>query len=281
MITALALTTLLLANQQVRTFEIMNPEAYPGDTVTVRIEPQWQGPMVCIASFGNQYIPNDYGYVFIGVPLSAKPGKEPVLRIECGRGFKLDEYYFDEIIIVEKEYPKTRNARRGKVSETPCSQSQVKAVRSTYGPLGSSLPDLTGARSYGNPSDRPRDIIDHYGFIYASNPDRPHCGVDLRMPAGTRIIAVNGGIVVLTGRFRAEGNMIILNHGLCIFSVYMHLSRTNVKGGEVVGKGQIIGLSGKTGAGVREPHLHFNIRVCDSYVDPLNFIDTVNEVLSR
>ena len=279
MITALTLTALLLTNQQVRTFEILNPEAHPGDTVTVRIEPQWQGPLVCIGAFGNQYTPNPYGYVFMGVPLSARPGKEPVFRIECGRGVRLDPYYFDEITITEKEFPKTRNNRQGRTNETPCSESQVKAVRTVYNLISKSLPDLTGTGGYGAPADQPRDIIDHYGFIYSRNPDRSHCGVDLRLPIGTRISVVNKGVVVLTGRFRAEGNMVILNHGLGIFSVYMHLSKIYVKGGEVVDKGQVIGMSGRTGAGVREPHLHFNIRIHDSYIDPLNFIDTVNQYL--
>lgn len=264
--------------QQPRSFEILNPEAYPGDTVVVRIEPQWQGPMVCIAAFNNHHTPNDYGHAFIGVPITAKLGKEQVFRVECGRGVRLDSY-IDEITVLEKTFTPSRTARSKRGGGTMCSESKLPAVRNAYSDLAQSLPDLTGGISYRDPTDLSRDIIDDFGFIYENNPKRPHCGVDLRMSVGTKTHSVNKGVVVVVGKFRAEGNMIIINHGLGIFSVYMHLSRINVKAGDVVEKGQIVGLSGRTGAGVREPHLHFNIRIHDFYVDPLNFIDTVNKYL--
>lgn len=283
----IALTCILLLffsipviGQQARSFEIMNPQVQPGDVVVIRIEPQWRGPIECLAAFGQHYSPNSYGYVFIGVPLGAKLGKEQVFRLECDRGVRLDSYV-DEIIIREKTFPKTRGIRLGKPSEMPCRESQLQTVKDVYHPLSRSLPDLTEAMTYIDPTplDRHREVIDYYGFIYSNNPVFPHCGVDLRLPVRTSIMAVNKGIVVLTGKFRAEGNMVILNHGLGIFSVYMHLSRVYVKNGQVVDKGRVIGLSGRAGVGVREPHLHLSIRIHDNYVDPLNFIDTVNRVL--
>src|SRR3989344_7792556 len=93
-------------------------------------------------------------------------------------------------------------------------------------------------------------------------------------------VAVNSGRVILVAKkFRQEGNMVIVNHGLGIFSVYMHLSKFNVKEGDVVGRGQLVAWSGHTGAGVREPHLHFGVKIHDSYVDSLRFIEIVNSVL--
>lgn len=264
--------------QQARSFEIMNPRVYPGDTVIVRVEPQWQGPRVCIVAFGKEYALNPNGYVFIGTDLFTKPGKEQIFLTGCGLWVKSNTY-LDEITVTEKIFPKTRIAKSGRGTGVRTGP-QADAINYAFNQKNISLPDLTEGIAYIYPSDLFQNIIDPYGLIYSNNPTLPHYGVDLRMPVGTRIRATNKGIVALAAKnFRAEGNMIILNHGLGTFSVYMHLSRINVKEGEVVERGQVIGLSGKTGAGVKEPHLHFNIKIHDSYVDPLNFIETVNEVL--
>ena len=75
--------------------------------------------------------------------------------------------------------------------------------------------------------------------------------------------------------------MVILSHGLGIFSVYMHLSKFEVKLGETVKRGQLVALTGRTGTGINrgDEHLHFSIKIRDAYVDPLEFIDIANEVL--
>ncbi len=264
---------------QARSFEILNPKVNNGDTVVVRIEPQWQGPQVCISAFGKHYIPNGYGYVFMGVNLFAK-GREQIFLVECGRGVRLDSY-LDEIIISEKVFEKTRNSRPG------CDGviNSAKEIKNSFSEINMSLPDLTSGEAYIDPTNLKRDIIDPYGFIYRNTPNCPHFGVDLRMRVGTPVKAVNKGIIALVARFRLEGNMIILNHGAGIFSVYMHLSKMIAKEGQVVERGQVIGFSGRTGAGVKEAHLHFNMmdngkyKDYYNYVDPSNFIDTVNEIV--
>ena len=245
--------------------------------MVIRIEPQWRDPMICLAAFGKHYAPNNDGYVFVGVPLETKSGKEKVFREECGQGVMLDSYT-DAITITEKVFSKTRTTRRS------CSGTrigpQANAIGYAFNPKNMSLPDLTNGKMYVNPVNLARNVIDPYGFIYSGLPNCPHYGVDLKMPIGTSIKAVNKGIVALVARnFSAEGNMIIVNHGLCIFSVYMHLSRINIRDGEVVERGQVIALSGRTGAGVREAHLHFNMKSCDAYVDPFMFFETVNKYL--
>lgn len=280
-ILSLAIVILTISDQaysQVRTFEILNPSVNNGDTVVIRIEPQWRDPITCIAAFGKHYASNNYGYVLIGVPLMAKSDQEKIFRENCGQGGIPLDNYMGTITITEKIFTKTRTTRRscGGTRTGP----QANAISYAFNPKNMSLPDLTEGKAYIDSVVLTRDIIDSYGFIYSNLPNCPHLGVDLRMPVGISIKAVNKGIVALVARnLSAEGNMVIVNHGLCIFSVYMHLSRINVKDGEVVERGQVVGLSGRTGAGVREPHLHFNIRICDNYVDPLNFIDTVNKVL--
>ena len=103
-----------------------------------------------------------------------------------------------------------------------------------------------------------------------------HSGTDFRAKVGTPIIAVNDGKVVLAqDRFYA-GNSVIIDHGQGIYSCYYHLSKFKVRKGEMVKKGELIGLSGATGR-ITGPHLHFSVRVGGLQVDPLQFIELVNK----
>jgi murein DD-endopeptidase MepM/ murein hydrolase activator NlpD len=103
-----------------------------------------------------------------------------------------------------------------------------------------------------------------------------HSGTDFRAKVGTPLIAVNDGKVVLAkDRFYA-GNSVIIDHGQGVYSCYYHLSRFDVKRGDMVKKGQQIGLSGATGR-ITGPHLHFSMRVGGLQVDPLQFIELVNK----
>ena len=103
-----------------------------------------------------------------------------------------------------------------------------------------------------------------------------HSGVDFRAKKPTPIKCANDGKVVLAkDRFYA-GNSVIIDHGHGVYSCYYHLSKFKVKKGNIVKKGQIIGLSGSTGR-ITGPHLHFAIRVEGTQVDPLEFIKTINK----
>ena len=100
----------------------------------------------------------------------------------------------------------------------------------------------------------------------------PHSGVDLRAPAGTPIKVTNRGIVVLTANHYFSGKSIIIDHGGGIHSMYFHLSRISVETGEVVEKGDLIGLTGSSGR-VTGPHLHFGIRLDGRRINPLKLIE--------
>lgn len=105
-----------------------------------------------------------------------------------------------------------------------------------------------------------------------------HSGTDFRAAIGTPIKAINDGIVKISkDRFYAGGSVVI-DHGAGIYSQYYHLSKMNVKVGDIVKKGDIVGLSGDTGR-VSGPHLHFGIMVNNNQVNPLNFIETINYAL--
>lgn len=99
-----------------------------------------------------------------------------------------------------------------------------------------------------------------------------HNGVDLRAAVGTSVMAANAGRVLMAAKYLYEGGFVILDHGNGIQTTYLHLSQVNVKEGQIVKKGEIIGLSGSSGLSTG-PHLHFGVKVYEVDVDPLRFLD--------
>jgi hypothetical protein len=98
-----------------------------------------------------------------------------------------------------------------------------------------------------------------------------HKGMDFRAPSGTAVRAGNSGVIVLARPLYFEGNCVVIDHGLGLFTVSMHLSRIDVQEGQRVKLGQQIGLSGATGR-VTGPHLHWSVRWQDASLDPAKLL---------
>ena len=94
-----------------------------------------------------------------------------------------------------------------------------------------------------------------------------HKGMDFRAPMGTVVRAANSGVVVLARPLYYEGNCVIIDHGLGLYTLSMHFSRIDVHEGQHVVAGDRLGLSGATGR-VTGPHLHWAVRWESAYLDP-------------
>ena len=90
------------------------------------------------------------------------------------------------------------------------------------------------------------------------------------MPAGTPVKAPAAGRVILTGNHFFAGNSVYIDHGQGLISMYFHLSAINVADGEMVERGRIIGLVGKTGR-VTGAHLHYGVYINGARIDPVVF----------
>lgn len=98
-----------------------------------------------------------------------------------------------------------------------------------------------------------------------------HKGMDFRAHMGTPVHASNSGVVVLAERLYFEGNCVVIDHGLGLYTIAMHLSKIDVHDSEHVTKGQLLGLSGATGR-VTGPHLHWAVRWGNAYLDPAKLL---------
>ena len=98
-----------------------------------------------------------------------------------------------------------------------------------------------------------------------------HKGMDFRARIGTPVRAGNSGVVVLAQGLYYEGNCVIIDHGLGLFTLSMHLSKIYVREGQHVRKGALLGLSGATGR-VTGPHLHWAVRWEGAYLDPAKLL---------
>ncbi len=98
-----------------------------------------------------------------------------------------------------------------------------------------------------------------------------HYGMDFTAPAGTDVYATGNGVIsaVLSSK-RGLGNHIIIDHGFGYTSIYAHLSDFNVRVGQRVRRGDIIGFVGSTGTSVAN-HLHYEIKINGTNVDPVNY----------
>jgi murein DD-endopeptidase MepM/ murein hydrolase activator NlpD len=97
---------------------------------------------------------------------------------------------------------------------------------------------------------------------------RAHLGVDYAAPTGTPVISVADGVVTESSYQGAYGNMVVIQHNARQSTVYAHLSRMNVKRGQSIKQGDVVGAVGTTGLSTG-PHLHFEFRINGRHVDPL------------
>jgi murein DD-endopeptidase MepM/ murein hydrolase activator NlpD len=98
-----------------------------------------------------------------------------------------------------------------------------------------------------------------------------HKGMDFRASSGTPVKAGNSGVVVLAQPLYYEGGFVVIDHGLGLYTLSMHLSRIDVQEGQKVATGDQLGLSGATGR-VTGPHLHWAVRWQGAYLDPAKLL---------
>jgi murein DD-endopeptidase MepM/ murein hydrolase activator NlpD len=209
----------------------------------------------------------------LGVDLEKAPGDyelsvsattENGERAECTATLAVRAGKFaTESLTVQKQFvePNEQQAQRAVAEQEKLRQifDHITPEKLWHGPFR--LP-LTGAVRGTNFGKR---------RILNGQPRSPHTGADFPAPTGTPIHAMQSGRVVLAEELYFSGNTVIIDHGLGIYSLYGHLSVTDVAVGDAVKAGAVIGKVGATGR-VTGPHLHWGVTVNKARVNPIQLV---------
>jgi len=163
---------------------------------------------------------------------------------------------------------------------TPTSKSDLKEIERERRELGRAITHRKPGEAWRNGFIEPIEgrISGHFGNqrIFNGVPKSPHTGVDIAAPEGTPVKASGDGIVILSGKdYFYTGNMVVIDHGQSLQTIYAHLKEATVQEGDKVTKGEIIGYVGKTGRATG-PHLHWGASLNNVRFRPHSLLD-INE----
>lgn len=208
----------------------------------------------------------------LGINLRAAPGTFPlVLTLNDGRQSQ-QNFVIKERVIVRVPFGIPEKLG----GNTPEAEKELISTLVQEGKIINAIPtsnEKLWSENFGLPLTGPLVVEDIYGYTrITGNSTLSHKGTDLRAPIGTPVYAMNRGLVRFTDYLRNYGNAVVIDHGLGLQTVYMHLSKISVNEGQMVEKGDLIGMSGDTGY-VLSPHLHLSVRIWGVAVDPMKFLE--------
>ena len=203
-----------------------------------------------------------------GVSLETSPGKYVLALV--GKTRSGSELSFTQAIAVGKARYRQIAVTVPKQYTEPSPEQlreidQDKALKQRL--LGEVSPEREWAGKFLPPVDAPISDVFGTARVFNGKTQSVHQGLDFGVPTGTPVSALNGGTVLLAQMLFFEGNCVVLDHGQGLLTIYMHLSKIDVKEGERVKRGQEIALSGGSGRATG-PHLHVAVRWQGIYLDP-------------
>ncbi|BBN62126.1 MULTISPECIES: peptidoglycan DD-metalloendopeptidase family protein [Pseudomonas] len=219
----------------------------------------YQGkPVLVVKEQGTRWL------AIVGIPLTVKPGTQQVTSGGRTLNFTvgIKKYPEQHITLKNKRQvnpnPEDNKRIEGELAEqlrayrsfSPGTPSNLILDKPVNGPLSSKF----GVRRFFNGEER-----------------NPHSGLDFAVPAGTPIKSPAAGKVILTGNYFFNGNTVFVDHGQGFISMFCHMSKIDVKVGDLVPRGGVVGKVGATGRATG-PHMHWNVSLNDARVDPAIFI---------
>lgn len=242
---------------------LTNDSAVPGGIISIPLEHSEHSlPEVSFNGHAVATIKeNGIWYAIVGLPLSIKTGSHTITTGNGPIPFK----------VKPKDYPEQRITLKTRkhidlsaedLARHRGEKAQAKKVFKHFD--RHQIPDIAMIKPVTGPYSSP------FGLkrFFNDEPRNPHSGLDIAAPTGTKIKAPSQGKVVLTGNFFFNGNVVYMDHGQGMISMFCHLSEINVKVGDKLNKGDILGKVGATGR-VTGPHLHWSLSLNNSRVDPM------------
>lgn len=274
---AIFLATYEVAESKEQLFSIrMFPDkVYQGEMVKVSITPTSPEIRLLSCNFLGKEIPyvkdrTSY-WCLLGAGLNEKPGlKLLTLRWEKG-GEK--GIWTVPIMVYKKNYPKEFLKVPEKMVEFP--KPVLKRVLEDQRAIRSALSSISADKFFDGHFIKPvpGQIKSPFGLrrYFNRKPRNPHSGVDLSAQRGTPVLASNSGRIALVRDCYLSGKTVVIDHGLGLYSIYAHLDKTFVHTGQIVQKGEKIGLSGMSGRATG-PHLHWGTSLYGMRLDPLSVL---------
>ncbi|HZG16299.1 MAG TPA: M23 family metallopeptidase [Candidatus Bathyarchaeia archaeon] len=253
-------TTASVAVKQT-TLRVQPAITYPGDVLFVR-----SNQATAVTLFGNTYnmrASNGEYVRFIPIPIGTKAGvynlqtadKKTKVTIKiAAKSFATDS------ITVSKQMASMRqNTARINAEQVKINKARSVSAATPYFTTAFQMP-VAGT------------LTTPYGYqrIVNGKPSSRHMAIDIANKEGTPVYASNAGKVVLAESLYLTGNTVMIDHGLSLFSSYGHMSKLDVKAGQIVKKGQLIGRVGSTGFSTG-PHLHYAMLIGNTFINPNPF----------
>ena len=241
----------------------------PGGVAVIDLGPA--GSEAPTARWGEQPIAvvRDDGHWFalLGIPLDTLPGD-----FEIGIFFR-STVASKRVTITLKNYPEQRLTIKDKrkVEPNPDDLARIEHEKEITEAIKRRFSGAPPATDFALPANGP--LSSRFGLrrIFNGLPRNPHAGLDVAVSTGAPVKAPADGVVANVGDYFFNGNTVFIDHGQGLITAYMHLSRTDVRAGQTIIKGETLGAVGSPGR-VTGPHLHWAVILNNTPVDPELFL---------
>lgn len=218
------------------------------------------------------YPHNGYYYALVGLPLKLNQGSYKIEYTDNYGNFKTKKFE-----VKNKKYKVSRIKIKNKnmVNPDPKTQDRIindlNKIQSAVNNYSDNLPNSLILKS-------PVQGVPTTSFgakrVINGQSKNPHTGMDIAAATSTPVNAAADGKVVLADNFYLSGNMVAIDHGRGLVTMYAHLNEILVKSGDIVKTGEKIGKVGSTGR-VTGPHLHWTVRLNETPVNPDLFLEKI------
>jgi murein DD-endopeptidase MepM/ murein hydrolase activator NlpD len=208
--------------------------------------------------------------VLVGIDLNVKPGSHAVTILP---GAAKDAAVTYHLVVKPKAFPTRRlTVDEAFVNPPPAVTKRIDEEAARLNAIwDASVPERLWTDSFVRPV--PQEANSRFGSrsVLNGQPRSPHGGADFASPTGTPIKSPNAGKVVLAEDLYYTGGTVVIDHGLGLVSLFAHMSQIDVREGQTVDRGTVVGLVGATGR-VTGAHLHWTLRANGARVDPLSLL---------
>jgi len=234
-----------------------------GDVNTIKPKATFNKNQVMVTDYEKQWV------AVVGIPLSSTPGEHYLVASDKKHRFIIKDKAY------ETQHLTIKNKR--KVNPNKMDMERINKER----------PIISQALKHWNETD---DIYlefiapvegrksSSFGLrrVFNDQPRRPHSGMDIAAPTGTKVIAPAKGKVIETGDFFFNGKSVFIDHGQGLITMYCHLDSISVEPGQTTNVGDKLGEVGMTGR-VTGPHLHWTVSLNNARVDPQLFLGETSQ----